>query len=165
MGDSWSAGGGNPTGSPIEPNLEPIIRPILWQYSWQNGNISSTVLLPQNVIQQSCFKWSRVFFQREIRWRSQTAHQLAVMSLPFILRGKIVQICSGLDSTITAKSEDVSSVPCLGQILMDEFQLLRPEDVDMVLESVHSTTTLLDPCPSWLIGRSAGGVAPVSRRP
>ena len=41
---------------------------------------------------------------------------------------------------------------------MDEFQLLRSEDVDRVLGSVHSTTTPLDPCPSWLIGRSARGV-------
>ena len=41
---------------------------------------------------------------------------------------------------------------------MDEFQLLRPEDVDRVLGSVCSTTALLDPCPSWLIGRSARGV-------
>ena len=46
--------------------------------------------------------------------------------------GKIAQIRSGLDSTVTAKSEDVSSVLCLGQILMGEFQLLRPEDVDRV---------------------------------
>ena len=38
---------------------------------------------------------------------------------------------------------------------MDEFQLLRPEDVDRVLGSVHSSTTPFDPCPSWLIGRSA----------
>ena len=71
---------------------------------------------------------------------------------------KIAQIRSGLDSTVTAKSEDVSSVPCLGQTLMDEFQLLRPEDVDRVLGSVRSTTTPLDPCPSWLIRRSARGV-------
>ena len=72
--------------------------------------------------------------------------------------GKITQFRSGLDSTVTAQSEDVSSVPCLGQILMDQFQLLRPEDVDRVLGSVRSTTTLLDPCPSWLIGSSARGV-------
>ena len=70
--------------------------------------------------------------------------------------GKITQIRSGLD-TVTAKSEGVSTVLCLGQILMDEFQLLRPEDVDRVLGSVWSTTTPPDPCPSWLIGRSAGG--------
>ena len=74
--------------------------------------------------------------------------------------GKITQIRSELDSTVTAKLEDVSSVPCLGQILMDEFQLLRPEDVDRVLGSICSTTTLLDPCPSWLIGKSAGQFTP-----
>ena len=60
-----------------------------------------------------------------------------------------------MDSTITEESEDVSSVLCFGQVLMDEFQLLRPEDVDRVLGSVCSTTTLLDPCP---FVRSARGV-------
>ena len=34
--------------------------------------------------------------------------------------GEIAQICSGLDFTITAESENVSSVPCLGQVLMNE---------------------------------------------
>ena len=82
------------------------------------------------------------------------------MSLP-----SIAQIRSGLDSTVTAESEDVSRVLCLGQVLMDEFQLLRPEDVDRVLGSVRSTTTPLDPCPSWLIERSAGGFIPGYRRP
>ena len=40
---------------------------------------------------------------------------------------------------------------------MDEFQLLRPEDVDRVLGSVHSITTPLGTCPFWLIGRSVRG--------
>ena len=61
--------------------------------------------------------------------------------------GKIAQVCSELDSTIDAESEDVSSAPCLGQILMDEFQLLRPNDVDRVLVSVWFTTIPLDPLP------------------
>ena len=79
--------------------------------------------------------------------------------------GKIAQIHSELDSIITAKSEDVSHVPCSGQVLMDEFQLFRPEDVDRVLGSVHPTTTPLNPCSSWLIGKSARGFALRSRRP
>ncbi|KAF7240874.1 putative RNA-directed DNA polymerase from transposon BS [Varanus komodoensis] len=37
---------------------------------------------------------------------------------------------------------------------MDEFQLLRPDDVDKVLGRVCPTTCLLDPCPSWLINNS-----------
>ncbi|KAF7247075.1 putative RNA-directed DNA polymerase from transposon BS [Varanus komodoensis] len=38
-----------------------------------------------------------------------------------------------------------------GPKLMDEFQLLRPDDVDKALGRVRPTTCLLDPCPSWLI--------------
>ena len=58
--------------------------------------------------------------------------------------GEIAQICNRLNSTISAESEDESSVPSLGQVLMDEFQLLIPEDVDRVLGSVHFTTIPLD---------------------
>ena len=52
--------------------------------------------------------------------------------------GEITQICNGLDSTVTAESEDVSSVLCLGQVLMDEFQFLRPEDVNLSLIHIPS---------------------------
>ena len=49
---------------------------------------------------------------------------------------------------VDPESEDVSSAPSLGQLLLDEFQLLRPDNVDRVLGSVWFTTTPLDPCPS-----------------
>ncbi|KAF7253873.1 putative RNA-directed DNA polymerase from transposon BS [Varanus komodoensis] len=42
--------------------------------------------------------------------------------------------------------------------LIDEFQLLRPDDVDKVLGQVHPTTCLLDPCPSWLLKKAKDGI-------
>ncbi|KAF7245591.1 Eukaryotic translation initiation factor 3 subunit M, partial [Varanus komodoensis] len=41
---------------------------------------------------------------------------------------------------------------------MDEFQLLRPDDVDKVLGQVRPTTCLLDPCPSWLLKKAKDGI-------
>ncbi|XP_062992110.1 uncharacterized protein LOC134404983, partial [Elgaria multicarinata webbii] len=46
-----------------------------------------------------------------------------------------------------------------GSVLLDEFQLVRPEDVDKVLGQVRSTTCMLDPCPSWLITSNKEGIA------
>ncbi|KAF7239030.1 Potassium voltage-gated channel subfamily H member 6 [Varanus komodoensis] len=53
----------------------------------------------------------------------------------------------------TNKIESSGEVPMLpsGPKLMDEFQLLRPADVDKVLGQVCPTTCLVEPCPSWLI--------------
>ncbi|KAF7246415.1 Serine/threonine-protein kinase RIO3 [Varanus komodoensis] len=49
-------------------------------------------------------------------------------------------------------------MPPSGPELLDEFQLLRPDDVDKVLGRVRPTTCLLDPCPSWLIKDSKHGI-------
>ncbi|KAF7242038.1 putative RNA-directed DNA polymerase from transposon BS [Varanus komodoensis] len=40
------------------------------------------------------------------------------------------------------------------KILLDEFQLMRPDDVDKVLGQVRPTTCLLDTCPSWLLTKA-----------
>ncbi|KAF7251184.1 Brother of CDO [Varanus komodoensis] len=40
-----------------------------------------------------------------------------------------------------------------GQVLMDEFQLMRPDAVDKVLGQVRPTTCLLEPCP-WLLTKA-----------
>ncbi|KAF7252459.1 Mitogen-activated protein kinase kinase kinase kinase 3 [Varanus komodoensis] len=45
-----------------------------------------------------------------------------------------------------------------GPQLMDEFQLLRPDDVDKVLGQVCPTTCLLDPSPSWLLKKTKDGI-------
>ncbi|KAF7250622.1 hypothetical protein EYD10_03728 [Varanus komodoensis] len=73
-------------------------------------------------------------------------------------REKIAQIRHELDSTI--ESEVLRETPMLpsGPELLDEFQLLRPDDVDKVLGRVRPTTCLLDPCPSWLIKDSKHGI-------
>ncbi|KAF7247841.1 CUB and sushi domain-containing protein 1, partial [Varanus komodoensis] len=73
-------------------------------------------------------------------------------------REKIAQIRHELDSTID--SEVLRETPTLpsGPELLDEFQLLRPDDVDKVLGRVRPTTCLLDPCPSWLIKDSKHGI-------
>ncbi|KAF7241261.1 Maternal embryonic leucine zipper kinase [Varanus komodoensis] len=71
---------------------------------------------------------------------------------------KIAQIHHELDST--SESELSGEVPMLpsGPKLMDEFQLLRPDDVDKVLGQVRPTTCLLDPCPSWLLKKAKDGI-------
>ncbi|KAF7250970.1 Interleukin-1 receptor accessory protein-like 1, partial [Varanus komodoensis] len=73
-------------------------------------------------------------------------------------REKIAQIRHKLDST--NESEVSGEVPMMpsGPELLDEFQLLRPDDVDKVLGRVRPTTCLLDPCPSWLINNSKHGI-------
>uniref|UniRef100_A0A8D2LRL2 Reverse transcriptase domain-containing protein n=1 Tax=Varanus komodoensis TaxID=61221 RepID=A0A8D2LRL2_VARKO len=67
---------------------------------------------------------------------------------------KITQIRHELDST--SDSDPLGEMPMTpsGQILMDEFQLLQPDDVDKVLGKVCPTTCLLDPCPSWLLTKA-----------
>ncbi|KAF7246017.1 putative RNA-directed DNA polymerase from transposon BS [Varanus komodoensis] len=73
-------------------------------------------------------------------------------------REKIAQICHELDSTIESDfTGELPSTPSSPQ-LMDEFQLLRPDDVDKVLGQVHPTTCLLDPCPSWLLKKAKDGI-------
>ncbi|KAF7239428.1 Visinin-like protein 1 [Varanus komodoensis] len=54
----------------------------------------------------------------------------------------------------------LGEVPVLpsGHTLLDEFQLLRPDDVDKVLGQVHTTTCVLDPCPSWLLSKAKHGI-------
>ncbi|KAF7249458.1 RNA-directed DNA polymerase from mobile element jockey [Varanus komodoensis] len=73
-------------------------------------------------------------------------------------REKIAQIRHELDST--NESEVSGETPMLpsGPKLLEEFQLLRPDDVDKVLGQVRPTTCLLDPCPSWLINNSKHGI-------
>ncbi|KAF7248856.1 hypothetical protein EYD10_05421, partial [Varanus komodoensis] len=73
-------------------------------------------------------------------------------------REKIAQIRHELDTTIDSEvSKETPTLPS-GPDLLDEFQLLRPDDVDKVLERVRPTTCLLDPCPSWLINDSKHGI-------
>ncbi|KAF7242353.1 putative RNA-directed DNA polymerase from transposon BS [Varanus komodoensis] len=72
-------------------------------------------------------------------------------------REKIAQLRHELDSAIESDStEETPSTPLSPQ-LMDEFQLLRPDDVDKVLGQVRPTTCLLDPCPSWLLKKAKDG--------
>ncbi|KAF7251034.1 putative RNA-directed DNA polymerase from transposon BS [Varanus komodoensis] len=72
-------------------------------------------------------------------------------------REKIAQIRHELDSTCDSEVSGEIPMPPSGPKLLDEFQLLRPDDVDKVLGRVHPTTCLLDPCPSWLINNSKHG--------
>ncbi|KAF7246310.1 Tyrosine-protein kinase Yes, partial [Varanus komodoensis] len=73
-------------------------------------------------------------------------------------REKIAQICHELDSTVEPDStEEMPMTPSSPQ-LMDEFQLLQPDDVDKVLGQVRPTTCLLDPCPSWLLKKAKDGI-------
>ncbi|KAF7251615.1 Ena/VASP-like protein [Varanus komodoensis] len=73
-------------------------------------------------------------------------------------REKIAQIRHKLDSAIESGSTgETPSTPSSPQ-LMDEFQLLWPDDVDKVLGQVHPTTCLLDPCPSWLLKKAKDGI-------
>ncbi|KAF7245607.1 Harmonin [Varanus komodoensis] len=73
-------------------------------------------------------------------------------------REKIAQIRHELDTTIDSEvSKETPTLPS-GPDLLDEFQLLRPDDVDKVLGRVRPTTCLLDPCPSWLINDSKHGI-------
>ncbi|KAF7245646.1 putative RNA-directed DNA polymerase from transposon BS [Varanus komodoensis] len=71
---------------------------------------------------------------------------------------KVAQICHELDSP--RDSDSLEEVPMLpsGHILLDEFQLLRPDDVDKVLGQVRTSTCLLDPCPSWLLFKAKDGI-------
>ncbi|KAF7237949.1 RNA-directed DNA polymerase from mobile element jockey [Varanus komodoensis] len=70
---------------------------------------------------------------------------------------KITQIRHELDST--SDSEPSGEVPMLpsGPKLMDELQLLLPDDVDKVLGQVCPTTCLLDLCPFWLLNKAKHG--------
>ncbi|KAF7253167.1 Xanthine dehydrogenase/oxidase [Varanus komodoensis] len=73
-------------------------------------------------------------------------------------REKIAQIRHELDTTIDSEvSKETPTLPS-GPDLLDEFQLLWPDDVDKVLGRVRPTTCLLDPCPSWLINDSKHGI-------
>ncbi|KAF7244472.1 VWFA and cache domain-containing protein 1 [Varanus komodoensis] len=72
-------------------------------------------------------------------------------------REKIAQIRHELDSTNESEVSEESPMPPSGPKLLEEFQLLRPNDVDKVLGRVRPTTCLLDPCPSWLINNSKHG--------
>ncbi|KAF7245399.1 RNA-directed DNA polymerase from mobile element jockey [Varanus komodoensis] len=67
---------------------------------------------------------------------------------------KVAQIRHELDST--SDSDSLGEVPMLpsGHTLLDEFQLLRPDDMDKMLGQVRTTTCVLDPCPSWLLSKA-----------
>ncbi|KAF7250584.1 CDC42 small effector protein 2-A [Varanus komodoensis] len=71
---------------------------------------------------------------------------------------KVAQIHHKLDST--SDSDSLGEVPMLpsAHTLLDEFQLLRPDDVDKVLGQVRTTTCLLDLCPSWLLSKAKHGI-------
>ncbi|KAF7250183.1 putative RNA-directed DNA polymerase from transposon BS [Varanus komodoensis] len=69
-------------------------------------------------------------------------------------REKIAQIRHELDTTNESEVSGTMSMLLSGPELLDEFQLLRPDDVDKVLGRVRPTICLLDPCPSWLINNS-----------
>ncbi|KAF7249427.1 Galectin-related protein, partial [Varanus komodoensis] len=67
---------------------------------------------------------------------------------------KIAQIRHKLDSTSDSDSLGEMLMSPSGHILLDEFHLLRPDDVDKVLGQVRPTACLLDPCPSWLLTKA-----------
>ncbi|KAF7246401.1 Matrix metalloproteinase-16 [Varanus komodoensis] len=67
---------------------------------------------------------------------------------------KIAQIRHKLDSTSDSEPSGEEPMLLSGPQLMDEFQLLWPDDVDKVLGQVRSTTCLLDPCLSWLLKKA-----------
>ncbi|KAF7243102.1 RNA-directed DNA polymerase from mobile element jockey [Varanus komodoensis] len=71
---------------------------------------------------------------------------------------KVTQIRHEQDST--SDSDSLGEVPMLpsGHVLLHEFQLLWPDDVDKVLGQVRPTTCLLDPCPSWLLNKAKHGI-------
>ncbi|KAF7254804.1 RNA-directed DNA polymerase from mobile element jockey [Varanus komodoensis] len=73
-------------------------------------------------------------------------------------REKIAQIRHELDTTIDSEVSKETPTLLSGPDLLDEFQLLRPDDMDKVLGRVRPTTCLLDPCPSWLINDSKHGI-------
>ncbi|KAF7254753.1 Formin-2, partial [Varanus komodoensis] len=73
-------------------------------------------------------------------------------------REKIAQIRHELDSAIESDSTGETPLTPSSPQLMDEFQLLWPDDVDKVLGQVHPTTCLLDPCPSWLLKKAKDGI-------
>ena len=58
---------------------------------------------------------------------------------------KVAQIRHELDTTLNAAPVVEAFRAPSGPVLLDEFQLLRPEDVDKVLDHVRSTTCMLDP--------------------
>ncbi|XP_067320839.1 uncharacterized protein [Anolis sagrei] len=71
---------------------------------------------------------------------------------------KVALIRSGLDATLDAVSVDVTQAPAC-PILLDSFQFVKPEDVDKILGGMRPTTSILDPCPSWLLKEARGGLA------
>ncbi|KAF7236044.1 putative RNA-directed DNA polymerase from transposon BS [Varanus komodoensis] len=73
-------------------------------------------------------------------------------------REKIAQIRHELDSTSDSEASGEIPMSPSGPKLMDEFQLLRPDDVDKVLGRLRPTTCLLDSCPSWLINNAKHGI-------
>ena len=56
-----------------------------------------------------------------------------------------------LDSSVIAGESSEVSRAQSSPVILDEFQLVQLEDVDKVLGQVCATTSVLDPCPSWLI--------------
>ncbi|KAF7243419.1 RNA-directed DNA polymerase from mobile element jockey [Varanus komodoensis] len=71
---------------------------------------------------------------------------------------KIAQICHELDSTSNSEPSGEELMLPSGPNLLDEFQLLQPDDMDKVLGQVCPTTCLLDPCPSWLLNNTKYGI-------
>uniref|UniRef100_A0A803TDF9 Reverse transcriptase domain-containing protein n=1 Tax=Anolis carolinensis TaxID=28377 RepID=A0A803TDF9_ANOCA len=70
---------------------------------------------------------------------------------------KVAQIRLELDSnSTTVPGEVIEASACL--ILWDSFRLVLPETVVEVLGAVRATTSVLDPCPSWLIKSAREGL-------
>ncbi|KAF7243157.1 Ephrin type-A receptor 4 [Varanus komodoensis] len=98
----------------------------------------------------------------ERRWRrsrdeSDRTH-LRAHYWAYAVAGENRSDSSRLDSTSDSEASGEIPMPPSGPKLMDEFQLLRPNDVDKVLGRVHPTSCLLDPCLSWLINNSKYGI-------
>ncbi|XP_061463050.1 uncharacterized protein LOC133375459 [Rhineura floridana] len=72
---------------------------------------------------------------------------------------KILCIRRDLDSHFMTVSPNEVSGAQSSHVLLDEFQSVQFEDVDKVLGQVRATTSVLDPCPSWLIKTSKEGTA------
>uniref|UniRef100_A0A803U146 Reverse transcriptase domain-containing protein n=1 Tax=Anolis carolinensis TaxID=28377 RepID=A0A803U146_ANOCA len=70
---------------------------------------------------------------------------------------KVAQIRLELDSNFTTvPGEVIEASACL--ILWDSFRLVLPETMVEVLGAVRATTSVLDPCPSWLIKSAREGL-------
>ncbi|KAF7254198.1 hypothetical protein EYD10_01049 [Varanus komodoensis] len=87
-------------------------------------------------------------------WGASDRTHLRAHYRAYAVAEKITQIRLEIDSAIGSDSTGKTPSTPLSPQLMDEFQLLKPDDVDKVLGQVRPTTCLQDPCPSWLLKKA-----------